>query len=134
MATILFIDDDEVMLTLISPQLEEFGYQLVHAFSGREGMQALQEHAIDLILTDLDMPDMNGIEMIQQIRAQEESAHIPIVVLTAYDSLVLSKQATSLGADLFQSKPVDVARLHPELQALLNKTSAAKLGGSSRQN
>ncbi|MEG3640383.1 response regulator [Magnetococcus sp. PR-3] len=125
MSTILFIDDDEVMLTLISPQLEDFGYQVIQAFSGREGMDALQAESIDLILTDLDMPDMNGIEMLGMIKADPKTAHIPVVVLTAHDYPLLEDQAKELGADLFQSKPVDVARLHPMLQSLIGKGAVA---------
>jgi two-component system NtrC family response regulator len=100
---ILLIDDDDVLRGVLSHHLEEAGY-LVHAEPrGFSGLQFFDTNQVDLIVADLQMPEMDGLELIARIRAV--SLETPIIIITAHGSVDSAVQAMKLGAEDFLTKP-----------------------------
>lgn len=105
----LVIDDDKVTLELFSFQLESEGFETTTAESGKKGLEYLRGSDFDIILTDLNLPDINGIEMVR--RSKEISPQTEIIVVTGYDSAAKAVEATKLGAYDYVVKPVDFEKL-----------------------
>jgi signal transduction histidine kinase/DNA-binding response OmpR family regulator len=82
---LLLIDDDPAIHDLLDAELGPLGYEVSHAFSGKSGMEAALAHTPDAIVLDLMMPDVTGFEVAEMLQARAETAHVPIVVLTAKD-------------------------------------------------
>ncbi len=81
--TIVCIEDEPEMIDLVKLILSRYGYEVIGANGGREGLKAIQTHKPDLVLLDLMMPDMDGWEVYQQMKADDEMKEIPVVVVTA---------------------------------------------------
>jgi two-component system response regulator VicR len=81
--TIVYIEDEPEMIDLVRLILSRKGYQVVGATGGREGLDVVRQHVPDLVLLDLMMPDIDGWDVYQQIRADETTKHIPVIVVTA---------------------------------------------------
>ncbi len=105
MERILIIDDDRMNLKLTQFLLEKAGYQVKTALSGKEGLQLLGTEPFDLLLLDIRMPDMDGIEVLRTIRNTPEIAALKVVFLTASNDRTDLTQAVQLGASRFVQKP-----------------------------
>lgn len=101
---VLVVDDSELMRGLLGTILAARGYQVLEAINGAEGISLLSVESADLILADLDMPVLDGFEMIGRLRAQGEYSKTPIIVLSARASAEDRRRAAELGADAFLSK------------------------------
>src|SRR5271167_137091 len=106
MAMILVVEDDEANMELITRFLRRSGHQVFPANDGASGVQAAQEHLPDLILMDLGLPGMDGWEAAQQIRSRDETAHIPLIALTAHALSEDVHKAKEAGFDAYETKPV----------------------------
>lgn len=114
-AKILVVDDDPSLRRLMQVTLIEQDYDVVVAETGEEGLQIVAEQAVDIALTDLQLPDFDGIELVQEIR--KRSPNTEIIVVTGYGSVAKAAAATRAGAFYFLEKPIDF----DELQILLEK-------------
>ena len=103
MSTILLIDDDRSLLRVTEFQLKEAGFVVLSASDGNQGWRIFNTEEIDLVLTDINMPGMDGLELIRKIRKQDEQ--IPVIIMTAYGSLDNAIQSTQSGADDYLTKP-----------------------------
>jgi CheY-like chemotaxis protein len=103
--TILIVDDESNMRFLIRMTLESAGYEVVEAAHGAAGLERAKDSRPDLVVTDLMMPVMSGRELIQRLRADPETASIPIVVVSANSKVV------DIGADAVLRKPFDPEEL-----------------------
>jgi len=110
--TVLAVDDQETNLRLLEAVLAPRGYRLVPVISGAEALAVLAEAPVDLVLLDIVMPGMDGYEVCRRIRADEATAYLPVVMLTASDAQQ-RLHALEAGADDFLAKPFD----HSELLA-----------------
>jgi two-component system chemotaxis response regulator CheY len=81
--TILLVDDSEMVVALISFQLQAAGYQVIGAGDGKQATQFFDGRSIDLVITDLNMPNMNGLELISQIRGTEGYQYMPVVLFVS---------------------------------------------------
>ena len=81
--TVLLVDDEEIMQDVISKLLNQESYRVLTASTGEEGLKKLEEETIDLILLDLMLPGIDGLEVAKGIKKDDNLAHIPIVMLTA---------------------------------------------------
>ena len=115
LAKILVIDDDPALRRLMQVTLMEQNYEVLVAGTGAEGLKILTEQNIDLALTDLQLPDFDGIELVQESR--KRAPNTEIIVITGYGSVAKAAAATRAGAFYFLEKPVDF----DELQLLLEK-------------
>lgn len=117
-AAILVVDDDEVMRDLLRRVLERSGYEVVTATDGRDGVERLRGRAVDVTITDMVMPVMDGIELIQTLVAEQPSVRI-IAVSGVDDWDNYLKTARSLGAKAVLRKPVGGAELVSTVKRVL---------------
>ncbi|MCU0609696.1 MAG: response regulator [Chitinispirillaceae bacterium] len=108
---ILLIDDDLKTLTLLSESLAEFGFDVLTASSGEQGIAIAGESTPDLILLDVKMPGIDGWETCRRLKAGPETREIPVVFLTAFSGDKDRTLAAALGAADLITKPVDPDRL-----------------------
>ncbi len=103
--TILLIDDDKSFRRVIEYQLVEEGYEVITADNGSIGLNILSNKRIDLVITDIRMPEMNGLELLKTLK--EISYDATVIVVTAYGSIESAVEAMQLGANDYITKPVD---------------------------
>jgi DNA-binding NtrC family response regulator len=104
---ILFVDDDPQVLKSLGDYFEKLGHQVFRAASGREGLKAYDQHHPDVVVLDLFMPEMSGMEVLEVLARREAM----VVMLTGYGELENAIQAMRLGAENFLTKPVDMGHL-----------------------
>ncbi|MFN8531213.1 MAG: response regulator [Anaerolineae bacterium] len=117
--SILVIDDDWVNRELMETVLKRGGYTVTTANTGHSGIQAVAQLVPQLVIVDLRLPDMNGVEVIQAIRAMDLPHPVRIVVMSAMDRDTVSAQVVEAGADMFISKVFQVSDLLTKLKGLL---------------
>ena len=100
---ILLIDDDLNLCKVISHQLQKNGHEVVLANSGNEGLICFQNSNFDLIITDIQMPDITGIEVLKKIRQIDKQ--VIVIIITAYGSVENAIEACRLGANDYITKP-----------------------------
>jgi len=108
MSTILIIEDNAKNMKLARDLLRAKGYETLEAMTGEEGVRLALEHRPDLVLMDIQLPDINGIEAFQRIRANAQTAAIPIVAFTASVTPTDRNRITQAGFNAFVSKPLDL--------------------------
>jgi two-component system response regulator HydG len=118
-STILVVDDDEPNRVTLERILEREGYAVVHAASGREAMEVLRARAVDLVLTDLKMPGMSGIDLLKASKTLDPD--VELVVMTAYGTVETAVEAMKEGAYDFVAKPVKRHELVNCLRKALEK-------------
>lgn len=115
---ILLVDDEEDILDFLELILEEQGYSVVKANSGREALAAAQMHRPELILLDIMMPEMDGWEVLKLLKADEEVSHIPVAMLTARTEMKDKIQGLQEGAVDYICKPFATKELLEKLQII----------------
>ena len=119
--TILIVDDSGMIRRIVGLILKNFGYKTLQAENGKIGYEKTQTHKPDLVIMDIEMPVMDGIESTRKIKSDPQTSHIPVVVLTSLGSeenIALSKEA---GCDGFLNKPIWEEELRTTLDSLLEK-------------
>jgi DNA-binding response OmpR family regulator len=116
--TILLVDDEEDILDFLELILEEQGYKVVKANSGREALAAAQMHRPELILLDIMMPEMDGWEVLKLLKADEEVSDIPVAMLTARAEMKDKIQGLQEGAVDYICKPFATKELLEKLQII----------------
>ena len=111
MSKILFIDDDTLTLKLMNKEAEILGYQSFTCPDPLNAMQQVFSTNPDLILIDINMQDVSGFQVVNQIRSHVYSASIPVLILSAGDPTIEGKKALEAGANGFLSKPLSIAGL-----------------------
>ena len=106
---ILLIDDDVNLNRVIRYQLEQHGYQVEVAYNGNEGLQLFREKPFDVVLSDIRMPDISGIDVLKAIRAIDQQ--VIVIMITAYGTVEQAIHACNLGADDFLTKPFSQTQL-----------------------
>ncbi|MBE7553184.1 MAG: response regulator [Anaerolineales bacterium] len=113
---ILYAEDTEVIRNVMAQTLEIYGYTVATAKNGREGVEMALQWKPDLILMDLRMPVMDGFEAIRAIKVNPKTRHIPVFVVSAWNSQKELDQAKSAGAAAFFVKPTDIKRLNQAIK------------------
>lgn len=122
---ILIVDDSLSNRKALSLMVEQMGYQSITAIDGLDALQQLHEQPIALVLTDLEMPRMNGLEMAQAIRIWPEKRHIPIIMITSRSTQKHRSMAQQAGIDDYLTKPVNQDTLHTQVHKWLSTPLAA---------
>lgn len=104
---ILLVDDDPIMRELAAAKLAEAGHEPVVAANGAEAYELLRERGADLVISDLDMPQMDGFELTRRIRADRDLCDTPVIVITASDHAKAVDEAFAAGATSFLAKPIN---------------------------
>ncbi len=105
MATILLIDDDTSLLRVTEYNLSEAGFTVLAAASGKEGLDLFKKHKVDVVVSDIQLGDMDGLEVLENIK--KEQVEVPVIIITAFASIELAVRAMHLGAFTFIAKPFD---------------------------
>lgn len=120
MATILVVDDYPVVQRLLRYTLEREGHAILVASDGYQALELLAENTFDLIIMDVAMPDMDGLELLQRVRSDKTFQDLPIVMLTASGQDEDRVEARASGADAFLSKPASSRELLETVNGLLS--------------
>ncbi len=121
-AKILIVDDDPSVLQLMGLTLHRAGYEVVVAQNGVEALKKVLAVQPDLIILDLMMPEVSGIEVCQRLRSQPQTANVPIIVLSAMSQTAEKVKALKAGADEYLVKPVEHIEMAARIEALLERT------------
>jgi two-component system, cell cycle response regulator DivK len=108
MRTVLIVEDNEKNMKLARDVLQAKGYQTLEAITGEEGVKLAREKLPDLVLMDIQLPGINGIEAFKQIRADAKTARIPVIALTASVTPTDRTAISAAGFDAFVSKPINL--------------------------
>jgi DNA-binding response OmpR family regulator len=117
---VLVVEDDEKIASFLVRGLSGYGYQVSHADSGDDGLELALTPEIGLVILDLSLPGMGGLELLGRLRA--ERPDIPVLVLTARDALDQKVRALDLGADDYMTKPFALDELLARLRALTRRS------------
>lgn len=120
-ARILSIEDDVDLQQVITYALAKKGWDVVYAYDGKDGLDQARKFIPDLILLDMMLPGLNGIEVIKGLKADEQTRDIPVVVMTAYpsDAQFLKSAVLAMGAVEYLAKPVHIDELVSTIERLL---------------
>lgn len=116
---ILVVDDEKKIVTLVRAYLEHDGYQVVEAYDGKQALAVFQREKPDLIILDIMLPELDGIEVCRQIR---RSSEVPIIMLTAKDEDTDKIVGLELGADDYITKPFSPRELMARIKAIFRRT------------
>lgn len=120
---ILIAEDDQVLADGLLRSLRGAGYAVDHVATGSEADAALASHEFDLVILDLGLPRLHGLEVLRKLRARGSS--MPVLILTAADSVEQRVKGLDLGADDYMVKPFELPELLARLRALLRRSQAA---------
>jgi|SRR5699024_7162804 len=121
MQTILVIDDEQDLLDLIEYNLKKEGFSVLKAENGKEGLTVAREHRPDLILLDIMMPVMDGMETVEVIRNDKKLKHTPIIFLTARGDEKTEVEGLDKGGDDYITKPISTTKLISRIKAVLRR-------------
>lgn len=133
--TILYAEDESIIRRLTARQLRDAGATVIEAENGQQALDYLQSHLPDLLLLDVQMPVMDGVETIRRLNAMSSDRRYPVFLLTSYISGPAAAEARSLGADEVFTKPVQIHPLAAAVRARRGDsgTNTPSIGGSSEE-
>ncbi len=127
MTTILCIEDESELRQDISEELEEAGYAVLQAVDGKEGLEMIRNHKPDLVLCDITMPKMNGLQLLREVRQNFPLlAEMPIILLSALADRQRVVEGLNEGADAYLTKPIDYDLLLIRIQTSLRQMERIK--------
>ena len=124
MVKLLIVEDNEVERELLSRRFRKKGYEVVLAADGRVGVEMASTEEPNLILMDLSMPVLDGWEATRQIKARNDTSHIPVIALTAHAMEGDRARAINACCDDYDTKPIDLKRLLSKIEALLRASES----------
>jgi len=119
-ARVLVADDDPQMRRLVRSILEREGYEITEVVDGLDALEQIESHEFDLMLLDIDMPRLDGLGVLEELRARIKTAGVPVIVLTARTDDTETR-VLDLGAQDFLSKPVQPNSLQARVKAVLRR-------------
>ncbi len=125
-STILLVDDEDSVQQLLTYPLERDGFRVVHARDGEEALRRFDEEDVDLVVLDLMLPKLDGLEVCKRLRAESS---VPIIMLTARDDELDKVLGLELGADDYITKPFSIREFRSRVRALLRRAAAPRAGG-----
>ena len=129
---ILVVDDEQSIVTLLQYNLEQSGYSVITALDGEQGLQAAVDIRPDLVVLDLMLPKMDGLEVCKQLRQQK--INIPILMLTAKDDEFDKVLGLELGADDYLTKPFSPREVVARIKAILRRSQLQSNGSESSKD
>jgi DNA-binding response OmpR family regulator len=125
-STILLVDDEDSIQTLLTYPLERDGYRVVQARDGEEALRRFGEEEVDLVVLDIMLPRVDGLEVCRRLRSEST---VPIIMLTARDDELDKVLGLELGADDYITKPFSIREFRSRVKALLRRASTPHLAG-----
>ncbi|WP_431213958.1 response regulator transcription factor [Puia sp. P3] len=123
--TLLLVDDNEDILSFLGEELSE-KYSILKARDGEEALRLLKQEAVHLVVSDVMMPEMDGFDLCRAIKSSFEFCHIPVILLTARNTLQSKIEGLELGADAYVDKPFSTEFLQAQIASLLVNRSKLK--------
>jgi DNA-binding response OmpR family regulator len=123
---IMVVDDDQDTFAILARHLQREGFVPIEANSGAQCLKLVQENEVDVILLDLMMPDMDGFQVVKELRSNPVTAEIPIIMITARDDLDARAEGMRLGVSDFLAKPVFRRQLASRIRAQLEVVETAR--------
>ena len=115
---ILVVDDDAAVISLVRQRLQRAGYSIFTAYNGKEGLKTCERYNIDVIITDVVMPEMDGVDFYRELKRREKTEKIPIVIMT--DRQVFKDSFRKLGVEGFISKPLDLDKVIDQIRKVFS--------------
>lgn len=128
-ATILVIDDNPVNLKLASEVLLAEGFRVIRAEDAEQALALLEQQVPDVILTDIGLPGMDGLELTRTLKADARYRHLPVIALTASAMKGDEARVLAAGCDAYIAKPLDTRQLAAAILRALERGAAAGSGG-----
>jgi len=125
-STILLVDDEDSVQKLLAYPLERDGFRVLQARDGEEALARFADEQVDLVVLDLMLPKLDGLEVCKRLRAQSQ---VPIIMLTARDDELDKVVGLELGADDYITKPFSIREFRSRVRALLRRASVARFNG-----
>jgi CheY-like chemotaxis protein len=119
---VLYIEDNPDNMTLVRRALEARGYTFVEAITGLKGVEVAENQEVDLILLDINLPDIDGYEVARRLRTSSKKtklAYTPIIAITANALKGDAERALSAGCDVYMSKPINIRELWAQVEGFL---------------
>jgi CheY-like chemotaxis protein len=121
-SNILYIEDNPDNMMLVKRALESRGYKLLEALNGLTGVDMAETQDVDLILLDINLPDIDGYEVARRLRGSEKKtalAYLPIIAVTANALKGDAEKAVAAGCDVYMSKPINIRELWARVEAFV---------------
>jgi DNA-binding response OmpR family regulator len=128
-STILLVDDEDSVQKLLAYPLERDGFRVLQARDGEEALARFASEDVDLVVLDLMLPKLDGLEVCRRLRAASE---VPIIMLTARDDELDKVVGLELGADDYITKPFSIREFRSRVRALLRRASVTRVNGGQR--
>ena len=124
MAKILIVEDNALNIKLFCDLLAAHGHEPEAVTDSRNALEVAGRFEPDLVITDIQLPHVSGLELIRLLKADEKLAHVPIMAVTAYSALGDEERIRAAGAEAYVSKPISVVRFAQMVEELLPKAAA----------
>ncbi|MDQ1085518.1 hybrid sensor histidine kinase/response regulator transcription factor [Siphonobacter sp. SORGH_AS_1065] len=124
-STLLLVEDQREISVYIQQEFSE-RYNVLTAYEGQQALEILQQETIHLVISDIMMPVMDGIELCRAIKSDLEYSHVPVILLTAKTSIQSKVQGLEVGADAYLEKPFSVMHLEAQIESLLSNRNRVK--------
>ncbi|MCX5789616.1 MAG: response regulator [Elusimicrobia bacterium] len=122
--TVMIVDDEPMIRRLLGRLLGDDGYRVVAAGNGKEALEAMQADLPNLVIMDLLMPVMGGLDACRELRHSDVTRHLPVIMLTGLDSSSDEIRGLGIGADDYVSKPFNGAEVKARVNGLLRRCAA----------
>lgn len=122
--TILVVDDEEDIVNLLSYNLEKEGYRVARAYNGREALRSVKNDKPGLVILDLMLPEISGIDVARSIRSDPATARLPIIMLTARGGEVDRVLGLEMGADDYVTKPFSIREVMARVRAVMRRAES----------
>ena len=118
---ILYVEDNPDNMLLVKRVLQARGYCVLEAPNGMDGLSIAEDHEVDLILLDINLPDITGYEVARRLRksGKSELAYVPIIAITANALKGDAEKALEAGCDVYMSKPINIRELSARVEAFM---------------
>lgn len=130
---ILTVDDEEHILELLKYNIENNGYDVVQADTGELALEILEQREVDLILLDLMLPGIDGLDVLRKIRQNETTANIPVIMLTAKSEEIDTVLGLEMGADDYIGKPFGIHELMARIKVIFRRFQDVTPGSGQKQ-
>ena len=115
---ILLVDDDPVIRLLVGDYLRAFGYSIKEAGNGIECLESLKSEVPEVLILDLNMPDMTGFEVLKTLRCARETHNLPVVLLSAHHNIHQIAREHEVAADIYLHKPFEMQSIREAIESL----------------
>jgi CheY-like chemotaxis protein len=114
--TILLAEDERGTALLVKTQLERYGYEVLLAGNGLQALEIIIKHPVDLVITDVVMPEMDGVDLYMELKKRKETAGLPVIIVT--DKQIFKESFQALGVDYFVPKSSDISNLIDKIKSI----------------